>query len=96
MWKFWRYKRSPDTYANKHITTGEGGMLLTDDRLINKKIRDYRNLCFGLKNNRFNHYDIGWNYRYTNIQAALGLNQLKEIKQIIKRKYEIKIIITKF
>ncbi len=76
-------------YANKHITTGEGGMLLTDDRLINKKIRDYRNLCFGLKNNRFNHYDIGWNYRYTNIQAALGLNQLKRIKQIIKRKYEI-------
>ena len=76
-------------YANKHITTGEGGMLLTNNSKLNQKFRDYRNLCFGSKKNRFNHYDISWNYRYTNIQAALGLSQLKRINKIIKRKYEI-------
>jgi perosamine synthetase len=76
-------------YANKHITTGEGGMLLTNNINLNNKFQNYRNLCFGSKNNRFNHYDIGWNYRYTNIQAALGLNQLKRIKEITKKKFEI-------
>ena len=76
-------------YANKHITTGEGGMLLTNNPKLNEKFKDYRNLCFGSKKNRFNHYDISWNYRYTNIQAALGLSQLKRIGKIIKKKHEI-------
>ena len=76
-------------YANKHITTGEGGMLLTNNFNLNKKFRDYRNLCFGSKKNRFNHYDIGWNYRFTNIQATLGLSQLKRINKIIKKKHII-------
>mgnify|MGYP000116672605 CR=1 FL=1 len=75
-------------YANKHITTGEGGMILTNNIKYKKKIFDYKNLCFGEKN-RFNHYDIGWNYRYTNIQAALGINQLKRIKEIIRKKKDI-------
>jgi perosamine synthetase len=72
-------------YANKHITTGEGGMILTNKKEIIEKIKELRNLNFG-KINRFNHTDISWNYRYTNMQAALGLNQLKRIKNIIKRK----------
>ena len=76
-------------YANKHITTGEGGMLLTNNFKFYEKFKDYRNLCFGSKKNRFNHYDISWNYRYTNIQATLGLSQLKRIKQIIKKKHKI-------
>ena len=76
-------------YANKHITTGEGGMLLTNNYKLNEKFKDYRNLCFGSKKNRFNHYDISWNYRYTNIQAALGLSQLKRISRIIKKKHQI-------
>ena len=76
-------------YANKHITTGEGGMLLTNNKKLNEKFKDYRNLCFGSKKNRFNHYDISWNYRYTNIQAALGISQLKRINRIIKKKHEI-------
>ena len=74
-------------YANKHITTGEGGMILTNNYELNKKFKDYRNLCFGSKFNRFNHYDIGWNYRYTNIQASLGLNQLKRINKIVQKNY---------
>ena len=76
-------------YANKHITTGEGGMLLTNSNKLDNKFRDFRNLSFGSKDNRFNHHDISWNYRYTNIQAVLGLNQLKRINKIIKKKFQI-------
>ena len=75
-------------YANKHITTGEGGALFTNSKKLINKIKDLRNLSFGVKN-RFNHSDIGWNYRFTNIQAALGLNQIKRLDKIIKRKKEI-------
>jgi len=77
-------------YANKHITTGEGGMLLTNDLNIYKKCKSLRNLCFGTDNlKRFNHEDIGWNYRLSNLQAALGCGQLKNISWIVKRKREI-------
>ncbi len=76
-------------YANKHITTGEGGMIVTNDKKIYEKCKSLRNLCFGTKGNRFNHNDIGWNYRFTNIQAAIGLGQLKNINWIVKRKKEI-------
>ena len=72
-------------YANKHITTGEGGMVLTNNKNLFKRIKDLKNLNFG-KINRFNHTDISWNYRLTNMQAALGDNQLKRINQIIKKK----------
>ncbi len=76
-------------YANKHITTGEGGMVLTNDKKILRKCRSLRNLCFGIGKDRFNHDDIGWNYRMTNLQAAMGCGQLKNINKIIKRKREI-------
>ena len=76
-------------YANKHITTGEGGMILTNNKKLYEKCKSLRNLSFGVGQNRFNHDDIGWNYRMTNVQAALGCGQLKNIKKIIKRKREI-------
>ena len=76
-------------YANKHITTGEGGMIVTNNKKIFDKCKSLRNLCFGIKGNRFNHEDIGWNYRFTNVQAAIGLGQLKNIKWIVNRKKEI-------
>ncbi len=76
-------------YANKHITTGEGGMIVTNDKKIYERCKSLRNLCFGTKGNRFNHSDIGWNYRFTNIQAAMGLGQLHNINWIVKRKREI-------
>ncbi len=75
-------------YANKHITTGEGGMIFTNNSKLFKKFISYRNLNFGTKN-RFDHDEISWNYRYTNMQAALGLNQLKRINNIIKKKRQI-------
>ena len=75
-------------YANKHITTGEGGMLFTNNSKLNEKFNLLKNLNFG-KKERFNHTDISWNYRLTNMQATLGLSQFKRIKQIVKKKREI-------
>ena len=75
-------------YPNKHITTGEGGMVVTDNNTIAKKCKELRNLCFVPKK-RFVHEDIGWNYRMTNLQAALGVAQLEQIDTFIKRKREI-------
>tara|TARA_B110000003_G_C16621450_1_gene523316 strand:- start:831 stop:1976 length:1146 start_codon:yes stop_codon:yes gene_type:complete len=75
-------------YANKQITTGEGGMISTNNQSLYKKCKSLKNLCFG-EVDRFNHDDIGWNYRMTNMQASLGLSQLKNIKNIVKKKIEI-------
>jgi len=76
-------------YANKHITTGEGGMVLTNSKKLYEKCKSLRNLCFGKGNERFNHDDLGWNYRMTNIQGAIGCGQLKNMSWIVKRKREI-------
>ena len=75
-------------YANKQITTGEGGMITTNNKSMYDKMISLRNLAFG-KKNRFNHEDIGWNYRMTNIQATLGLSQLKRIKKIVKKRHSV-------
>jgi len=75
-------------YANKNITTGEGGMICTNSSQLAKSCSDIKNLCFG-KKNRFNHYDMGWNYRMTNMQACLGLSQLKKLNFITKKKRKI-------
>ena len=72
-------------YANKQITTGEGGMISVNSKSLHQKCQSLKNLCFG-KVDRFNHDDIGWNYRMTNMQAALGLSQLENIKKIVKKK----------
>jgi len=71
-------------YPNKHITTGEGGMVLCNDKNLDKRAKEIRNLCFGEQ--RFIHEEIGFNYRMTNMQAALGVSQLERINQIIKKK----------
>ena len=75
-------------YANKQVTTGEGGMISVNSLQLYKKCCSLRNLCFG-KSNRFNHDDLGWNYRMTNIQAALGLSQLKNINNVVKKKMSV-------
>lgn len=72
-------------YANKLITTGEGGMVLTDDPQIAEKARSMRNLCFQ-PNRRFYHEELGYNFRLTNMQAALGLAQLERVDGIIAHK----------
>jgi perosamine synthetase len=72
-------------YANKLITTGEGGMVLTDDPLLAEKARSLRNLAFQ-PHRRFYHETLGYNFRLTNLQAAIGLAQLERIEEIIARK----------
>lgn len=76
-------------YPNKHITTGEGGMVLCDDPALAEKCQQLRNLCFDPKKRRFVHEDLGWNYRMTNLQAALGLGQLAHLDKAVQRKREI-------
>jgi len=72
-------------YANKLITTGEGGMVLTDEPALAARARSLRNLCFKAER-RFYHEDLGFNFRLTNMQAALGLAQFERIDEIIARK----------
>jgi perosamine synthetase len=75
-------------YPNKHVTTGEGGMVLTDDDALAERVRGLRNLCFQPQR-RFIHEELGWNLRMTNIQAAIGLAQLERLDQSILKKREI-------
>jgi perosamine synthetase len=74
-------------YPNKQITTGEGGMCVVNDEKLADRCRSFRNLCF--KHPRFVHDEIGWNYRMTNMQAALGVAQLEKLDSHVKRKREI-------
>ena len=72
-------------YANKLITTGEGGMILADDPILAEKLRGLRNLCFQPRR-RFFHEELGFNFRLTNLQAAIGLAQLRRMDEIVSRK----------
>jgi perosamine synthetase len=74
-------------YPNKLITTGEGGMVLTNDEKLAERCKSLRNLCF-MPTKRFVHEELGWNMRMTNIQAALGVAQLERWDEFItiKRK----------
>ena len=72
-------------YPNKHITTGEGGMIVCNDDALAQKCRSLRNLCFKPER-RFVHDELGWNFRLTNLQAAIGLAQLERFDEAIKKK----------
>ena len=72
-------------YPNKHITTGEGGMIVTNTDQLSEDCRSLRNLCFQPEK-RFVHERLGWNLRITNMQAALGLAQLERLEEFVQRK----------
>ena len=72
-------------YPNKHITTGEGGMVLSDDDQLAGRCRSLRNLCFQPRQ-RFVHEELGYNFRITNLQAALGVAQLERLDEFVARK----------
>ncbi len=74
-------------YGNKIITTGEGGMIVTNDEKIAKEARILRDHGMSLER-RYWHSVIGYNYRMTNVQAALGLAQMEKIDYFIERKRE--------
>ncbi len=67
-------------FANKLITTGEGGMVVTNDESLAERLRLLRNLAHGRR--RFEHEELGFNYRLTNLQAAVGLAQLERLEEI--------------
>lgn len=75
-------------YANKIITTGEGGMLTMNDPEWAARARSLKALAFGTAN-KFIHQDIGYNYRLTNVQCAIGVGQLRKIDEILRRKREM-------
>ena len=79
-------------YSNKHITTGEGGMVVTDDEEIAERCRTLRNLCFK-KDSRYVHDETSENYRFTNLQAAVGLAQLERLDEFVEKKRQNRYII---
>lgn len=72
-------------YGNKIITTGEGGMITTNDANLYERMRHLRDHAMS-KEKRYWHTEVGFNYRMTNVQAALGLAQLERIDEIIAKK----------
>lgn len=76
-------------YPNKIITSGEGGMILCNSKNLSERCKKLRNLSFDPNGRRFIHDELGWNYRMTNMQAAIGLAQLENINNHIIRKKQI-------
>jgi perosamine synthetase len=75
-------------YANKLLTTGEGGMIVTSNSSLAERCRSLRNLCFQ-PGRRFLHEELGTNARMTNLQAAIGVTQVARMSEIIERKRHI-------
>jgi len=75
-------------YPNKLVTTGEGGMVLTDDTEVAERCRSLINLCFQPKK-RFVHEELGWNFRMSNVQAAIGVAQLERYDTFISKKKHV-------
>ena len=75
-------------YANKIITTGEGGMVLAKDEAVADRLRKLRNLCFE-PSRRFKHSELGHNFRLTNMQAAIGVGQVRRIDELVARKRQL-------
>lgn len=70
-------------FANKNVTAGEGGMVVTDDDALARICRYHKNLCFPLDAPRtYLHADIGFNYRMSNIHAAIGLAQTEQAEEL--------------
>jgi perosamine synthetase len=74
-------------YANKNLTTGEGGMVVTRNKKLYQKALYFKNLCFALEDSRtYIHNDIGFNYRLSNLHAAIGLAQLEKAEKYKNRR----------
>jgi len=72
-------------YPNKNMTTGEGGIITTNNAELAEKMRMIRNLG---QDTRYHHVILGYNYRMTDFQAALGITQLKRLDWVIHKKVE--------
>lgn len=75
-------------YPNKHITTGEGGIVMVDDDKLKERCDLFRNLCHS-PGRRFYHEELGYNFRMSNIQAAVGVAQLEKLEEHLRLKREL-------
>lgn len=82
-------------FGNKIITTGEGGMITLNNSTLAQRIRMLRNQGVS-KRRKYFHPEVGFNYRMTNLQAAIGLAQLRKVQKIIDQKIEIARLYQKF
>ena len=76
-------------FANKIVTTGEGGMVTTNDSSFAAELRALRSLNFGTGEQRFQHLGIGYNYRMTNLQASIGLAQMQKVEWLIESRRQV-------
>ncbi|MCH7826551.1 MAG: DegT/DnrJ/EryC1/StrS family aminotransferase, partial [Bacteroidetes bacterium] len=77
-------------FANKIATTGEGGMVITNDDQLEENSRYYKNLCFPIKGSRnYVHNNIGFNYRMSNLHAAVGLAQVEKLDYYVEKRRKI-------
>ena len=82
-------------YGNKTITTGEGGMVVSNNKKVIEKVKYLKNQAVS-NTKEYWHDDVGYNYRMTNICAAIGLAQLENADLIIKKKIQISFWYKKF
>lgn len=82
-------------FGSKTITTGEGGMVITNNKIFAKKIYNFKTVGV-MPNKNYWHNVIGYNYRMTNLCAAIGLGQINKAKKIIKNKIRVYKIYKKF
>ena len=76
---------------HKHINTGEGGIIVTNNKKLSENCRMIRNHAEAVNNKKKisnNNYQIGFNFRLTELQAGIGLEQLKKLKLIVKKKQD--------
>ncbi len=73
-------------YPNKQITTGEGGMIVTNDDAVAKQARMLRNQGRDAKSEWFEHTELGYNYRLSDINCAVGVEQLKRLEFILNQR----------
>ena len=72
-------------FANKIVTTGEGGMVITNNKRLADRCRSFKNLCFG-NNRNYIHNDLGFNYRMSNLHAAIGLAQVEKADYYLNKR----------
>ena len=76
-------------YPNKQVTTGEGGMIVTDDEVLANLCRSMRNQGRGEDMSWLNHERLGYNFRLDEMSAALGISQLEKIEQILEKRAKV-------
>lgn len=84
----WGHCATFSFYGNKNLTTGEGGMITTDDEALYHRLRHLRDHAMS-KEKRYWHTELGYNYRMTNMQAALGCAQLERVDELMERRQEL-------